>query len=858
MIDLTLINKANNIYGKRHWQYYFSPGRVNLIGEHIDYNGGFVLPCSLDIGISGLIATRSDEIINCYSESFASLGIISFNLYSFTKDNNWVDYVKGIIKEVKLDKGFDLYIHSNLPEGAGLSSSASLELLILEMLNHEFNLYLSKLDMVKMGVDAENTYIGVKCGIMDQFAISHGKKSQAIFLNTKTYDYEYVNCNFLNYQLVIANTNKKRTLTNSFYNKRREECEKALELINNNYQYLCEASLDETTKINDEVLKRRAFHVISENIRVQKAKMALQEKDIISFGQLMDESHQSLKDDYVVSCFELDTLVSLFKEEGAIGARMTGAGFGGCIVALIEKLNLDDKLALIKDKYKKLTNLQCDFYLVNAGSATRKISYDINYYLNQLVQYGLNKNILEEDDLEYVINSLIKEFNLSSFTLEQGDNDDLDNILNNLSNYQIENNALEGNITIIDNFKAEVIDMLMDRPKTVNNKFWVKYEKSPMEATQYFHKLCCDVNYIQTTRIKKNINWEYKSKYGKLLLTINLSKPEKDPFDISKAQDSLYPKCQLCKENIGFYGNNYQESRRNLRAIKVNLNNEDYYFQYSPYAYFNEHAIIFNYSHKPMVINEGTFKNLVRFLELFPHYFIGSNADLPIVGGSILNHDHYQAGNFSMPITKAKEEFVRKFKDVDIYKLLWPLSTIRLKTNNKESLIAVAALILKKWQTYHNQELMIINNGEIHNTITPILFFDRGIWAMDLILRNNYTNKEYPYGVFHPHEKLHHIKKENIGLIEAMGLAILPPRLKNELLKIELILSGNNTLLQDKDLEKHLKWITYLQKHLYNQNVHDYLLQETAKVFEQVLEDCGVFKDDKSGKETFKQFIDAL
>lgn len=861
MLDMQILNDANKLFGKKVWEYYFSPGRVNLIGEHLDYNGGLVLPCSLSLGIYGLISKRNDATINCYSESFPELGIISFSLTEMERLNNWVDYVQAVISEVKITTGFDLYLKSTLPDGAGLSSSAALELLILEMLNSEYQLGLSRIEMIKKAQHCENTYLGVNCGIMDQFAIGMGKVGYALLLDTKTLAYTYVPCDLQDYQLVIANTNKKRTLAGSKYNERRQECEKALSIFDDKALYLCDITLatfkEKEELIKDEILKKRTRHVIFENERVKQAKNALDKKEIDTFGKLMNLSHQSLKNDYEVSCLELDTLVDCFIKQGAIGARMTGAGFGGCIVALIKKQDLKTKLAQISQEYQAITGLDCTFYPVDFGGCTRKICFNINLYLNQLIQYGRDKKLINSDDIPYVVNSLIHIFDLNKLELINVTYKNLDEILDNLYQYQIAIGKLSDKITEIDNFKAEIMDLLMDKPSIVNIKFWEKYQESPIIATDYLYHLSQDVNFIQTNRIKRNLNWQYQSQYGELLLTINLSKPEKDPLDIAKAIDQTYPKCQLCKENIGFYGNKTVDSRRNLRAAKMKLNDKWFYFQYSPYAYYNEHAIIINENHQPMIINEDTFANLVAFLELFPHYFIGSNADLPIVGGSILNHDHYQAGRFTMPIEKAEAIFIRELENVKIYKLIWPLSTIRLVTSDKKSLLQVASAILKAWKQYDNNDLMIINQG-LHNTITPILRYQDQKWIMDLILRNNYTNETYPFGVFHPHEEWHHIKKENIGLIEAMGLAILPPRLDDELNKIEKVLLGNNNLIEDQALQKHLTWIKDLKAHKPQDNLRTYLYQETAKIFVKVLEDAGVFKMNPEGQKAFDAFIHSL
>lgn len=488
---------------------------------------------------------------------------------------------------------------------------------------------------------------------------------------------------------------------------------------------------------------------------------------------------------------------------------------------------------------------------------------NINLLINELLTYGLEKGILAPENYMYTSNALIDLFNQTEFITEITNPREIDCILNDLAVYAYDNDIIkEDNVVTFDNFKAKVIDVLIDKPQEVIRKFFNLYQDNPCGATDYLYKLSKDTNYIQTKRIAQNIIWDCTTEYGKITLTINLSKPEKDPklIALQMNKKSGYPKCQLCKENEGYRGHIAYDSRSNMRIIPLKLNNENWYFQYSPYSYFNEHSIVLNEKHIPMIINRSTFIKLLDFLDYFPHYFIGSNAGLPIVGGSILNHEHYQAGRYRFPIEDAKFDYLGNWKDVEVGKLIWPLSTIRIKSKNKENMIELADLILHKWQSYQNEDLLIINSkDDLHNTITPISRKDGDYYIFDLILRSNYTNEEYPDGVFHPHPSLHHIKKENIGLIEAMGLGVLPARLKKEFALIIDGLEGNQDALQDSSLDKHRHWInTLIKKYDGNGNAHEFVFQEAGKVFSKVLKDAGVFKMNQEGDQALKEFIQSI
>ena len=428
----------------------------------------------------------------------------------------------------------------------------------------------------------------------------------------------------------------------------------------------------------------------------------------------------------------------------------------------------------------------------------------------------------------------------------------------------------DNTITYRDLFDTKIMSMLVPRPSEVVRRFYDLYEKeSPQAATDYFYKLSRDTDYIRRYRVKKDLKWTADTEFGTLDITINLSKPEKDPKAIAAAKlakQSGYPKCLLCKENEGYAGRINHPARQNHRIIPVTINQSDWFFQYSPYVYYNEHCIVFNANHTPMKIERATFGKLLDFVQQFPHYFVGSNADLPIVGGSILSHDHFQGGHYEFAMAKAPVEknfSVAGYEDVDAGIVAWPMSVIRLSGMDTDRIIALADVILNKWREYTDEEAFIYayTDNEPHNTITPIARKRGDKFELDLVLRNNITTQEHPLGVYHPHAKLHHIKKENIGLIEVMGLAVLPARLKGEMAHLkEAILAGKD-LRADEELAKHADWVDEFRPKydaITAENIDGIVEKEIGLVFMQVLEDAGVYKRTEEGQKAFDRFIKCL
>ncbi|MFD1452210.1 UDP-glucose--hexose-1-phosphate uridylyltransferase [Oceanobacillus sojae] len=482
-----------------------------------------------------------------------------------------------------------------------------------------------------------------------------------------------------------------------------------------------------------------------------------------------------------------------------------------------------------------------------------------------LIQQSTKNGLIESADQIYVRNQVIALLNLESIPEEMpvALQDTIPNLLEEVLAYAVEQQLIEDIFDEKEIFAANIMNCFVARPSEIQAAFYKKYETSPKAATDYFYNLSKNSNYIQMNRIKKNIHFKAETAYGKLDITINLSKPEKDPEQLKRErqmkQSISYPKCLLCVENEGYKGRVGYPARANHRLVKVPLGDENWYFQYSPYVYYNEHSIVLSEKHRDMKINQDTFERLVTFTEKFPHYFIGSNADLPIVGGSILSHDHYQAGNYEFTMTNAETAFsidLQRYSDVTASILNWPLSVIRLHSKNKKALLSLANHILQTWKYYDDKQAGIRAFSEDipHNTITPIARMRDNSYELDLVLRNNRTSDEHPLGIFHPHEDVHHIKKENIGLIEVMGLAVLPPRLKDELIEIQHFLCGEASNIE----AYHQEWAEQIRQNYgicSNFEQAGMIIQrELGQKFTKVLEDAGVFKE----KEAFKRFIKVL
>ncbi len=491
--------------------------------------------------------------------------------------------------------------------------------------------------------------------------------------------------------------------------------------------------------------------------------------------------------------------------------------------------------------------------------------------IKKLVEYGIQTGLTPECERIYTTNLLLEIFKEDNYedTEIDTENLELEDILKNLLDEAVSRGLIEDSVVYRDLFDTKLMNCLLPRPAQIQREFKEKYDISPEEATKYYYKLSQDSDYIRRYRVKKDMKWTVDSPYGVIDITVNLSKPEKDPKAIAAAKNakaSTYPKCQLCVENEGYAGRVNHPARENHRIMPITINDSQWGFQYSPYVYYNEHCIVFNGQHIPMKIDRAAFIKLFDFVKQFPHYFLGSNADLPIVGGSILSHDHFQGGHYTFAMAKApieKEVTIPRYEDVEAGIVKWPLSVLRIRHKDEQRLIDLADHVLKNWRSYTDEDAFIFaeTDGEPHNTITPIARKVGDIYELDLTLRNNITTEEHPLGLYHPHAQYHNIKKENIGLIEVMGLAVLPARLKNELELLACYIVEGKDIRSNEDIVKHADWVDgFLPKYdsITKENVMDILKEEVGIVFTHVLEDAGVYKCTEEGRNAFMKFIETL
>ncbi len=496
---------------------------------------------------------------------------------------------------------------------------------------------------------------------------------------------------------------------------------------------------------------------------------------------------------------------------------------------------------------------------------------NINMSINKLVSYGLSCGLIEESDKIFATNRILEILHLDEYVTPESDLEceGLEETLKELLDFAVEKGLIGDDITSRDLFDTKLMSALVPRPSEVIDTFYELYDElSPEAATDYYYKLSRDTDYIRRYRIVKDMKWKTATDYGELDITVNLSKPEKDPKAIAAAKNapqSSYPKCLLCIENEGYAGRMNHPARQNHRIIPIEIDGTQWGFQYSPYVYYNEHCIVFNSLHTPMKIDASAFKKLFDFVKLFPHYFVGSNADLPIVGGSILSHEHFQGGNYEFPMAKSpieKEITFKGFEDIKAGIVKWPMSVIRISGTDTDRLVALADKILGAWRGYTDADAFIFaeTEGTPHNTITPIARKRGDLFEMDLVLRNNITTEEHPDGVYHPHKELHNIKKENIGLIEVMGLAVLPSRLKKELKLVEEAILNGTDLGASDETAKHSAWVDSFKANytFTKENTEDILKAETGKVFAKCLEHAGVYERSEKGMDAFLRFVDKV
>lgn len=496
---------------------------------------------------------------------------------------------------------------------------------------------------------------------------------------------------------------------------------------------------------------------------------------------------------------------------------------------------------------------------------------NIYQVIQRLIGRALSFKLIEQEDEIYVRNQILSMLHIDDYLVKESVEitGEIPDLLEQLVDYACEHGIIKNLFDEREMLASKIMDCFLPKPSTVNERFYQEYKRNPEDATNDFYELSKNSNYIQTKRIRKNINYKAYTDYGHLDITINLSKPEKDPKEIEREKTALrtnYPKCLLCVENEGYAGRIGHPARSNHRMIRMELLGEAWYLQYSPYLYYNEHCIVLSEEHRNMKIDRQTFSRLVSFVEQFPHYFIGSNADLPIVGGSILSHDHYQGGKYEFAMANAEDEYqfeLNRFPNIQCSIVKWPMSVIRLRSKSKTTLVDAADFILQHWRQYNDStvDIFAFTDETPHNTITPIARKRNRLFELDLVLRNNRTNEKHPLGIFHPHQDVQHIKKENIGLIEVMGLAVLPARLHSELQEVANYLIGN----ENNIAAYHKQWVKQLKEKYEDEvnevnevNVQEIMKKETGAKFLRVLEDAGVFKRNERGIAAFRRFIQAL
>lgn len=865
-IDFKEIFDANYEYK------FFAPGRVNLIGEHIDYNGGHVLPIAINLGIYALVSERNDGLFSFFSDNYFEEGVITISKDNlmFNKKDGYINYPKAILASLiengfNFDKGLNVYFYSTLPEQGGVSSSAALEILSATIFNEIFKLKMTPLELAVLARKAVVEHLGLDCGIMDQAAIALGKEKNALFLDTSLLNYEYIPYSLKDYVIVVCQTNVTRPKTNALYKQRVRECERSLDIIKNNFNVLGLCKIPDQyidmikNILPDDKLYRRVLHVHNEEKRVLRAKEALLSNDIEALARCINESHQSLRDNFEVSCNELNTIVDLARnEQGCVAARLTGAGFGGCAIALVHKDFLVEFKVHMSTNYYNATGLHGAFFEVDACGGPKRLPKDTDSIydaIESLMLYANDEHLIEEEDHDFILNQVLALLHLDHLETGTAHPEPLYMILDTILNYATANNLIENSEQAKDMFDTKLMGIFIKRPSQITEEFYKLAEKDINNALRYFYHLARKSNYIREDRISKNIFFDAMTEYGKLEMSINVSRVETKTKFVSN--EVLYPKCLICKEAVGYHGNKNYPARQNHRVIPIKLNNRIWIFQYSPYPYFNEHSLLINQAHTPLKISRQTFENMVSFVNLVPDYFIGTNADLPIVGGGILNHEHYHTGRFHFPVEDATSIVSSSEEDMTISILKWPMSVIRIESKDSNKIVDKASTILNTWSCYDDLDNNIISNDtENHNAITPILRKNGDTYQMYLFLRNNRVSEKYPLGIFHPHQEYLHIKKENIGLFEAMGFAVLPKSLKEEIYIIKQMLLKNDVNFDDK-VVKHKEWVLSLQaKYQFtNENITEIFHNEIGNIFLHMLDDCAVFKQNEKGLKGFKKFL---
>ena len=855
------------LFGAACTECYSAAGRVNIIGEHVDYCGGKVLPAALDLRNEVYSRPNGTDVIRIAATTYGRVEALDIRALDSYRGLEWGSYQAGVAyimqKEGYELKGCDLLYDCTVPFGSGLSSSAAIEVSTAVALAGICGRPVDGVSAALIARRAENEYCGVNCGIMDQFVSAMGKKGHAVLLDCKTLDHEYVPVDLGEYAMVIADSNKPHNLAESKYNERRAEVEEGLAVIRTEADVSCLAEVsvglfEKLAHLMRPTIAKRTRHVVYECDRVLRAAEALKEGDIVKLGALLDESHRSLSELYEVTGRELDTLVALSRgEEGCIGSRMTGAGFGGCTISLVRKNRVGSFVRNVGRAYKKAVGYAPSFYMTRIDDGI-KCEDMLGQYVSDLLRYAEKKLGLKKTNKTYAANRILRVLGEESYTAtvpcveaDAGAED----VIKPLSDYA----AAKGHIRDTERLRTELFDCVSLAPSAVESAFARAYSRDKERAFDRFYDYCVACDYVKSAAIARNKRWTAEGTRRQIKITINLSKPEKNNKQTAAARNAScgYPACMICAENVGYFGQG--RCRQTLRTVPLRLNGEEWFWQFSPYAYFYQHGIAINSVHTPMTLDDATPYKLADFTDIAPQYFIGCNAPLPIVGGSILAHEHFQGGKYFFPMFACgNKKSVLSSDNLEISLKDWYNSVVEIRSADKRTACEHVNAIVRGWKDYDAPELEIISHTDApHNTATLIARKEGGEYIFYVILRNNRCDERYPDGIFHVHPEYMNIKSESIGLIEAMGMFILPARLDRQLAQVVKVLEGKRDV--GDDIAVHRAMIERLMSAHgnmpYAEGAELAVRHAVDEACEHILGNTAVFKEDERGESAFENFV---
>lgn len=855
------------LFGAACTACYSAAGRVNIIGEHIDYCGGKVLPAALDLRNEVYARPNGGNAIRIAATTFGRVERLELNDLGAYRDLEWGSYQAGVAYIMRKEgyelKGCDLLFDCTVPFGSGLSSSAAIEVSTAVALADICGQPIDGVKAALIARRAENEYCGVNCGIMDQFISAMGKKDNAVLLDCKTLNYEYVPFDLGDYTMVIADSNKPHNLAESKYNERREETEEGLNVIRSAADVSCLAEVtpelfESLRHLMRPIIAKRTEHVVYECDRVRRAADALKNGDLITLGALLDASHRSLSELYEVTGRELDTLVSLSrKANGCIGSRMTGAGFGGCAISVVRKDCVKEFMRSVGRDYKKAIGYAPSFYMTCVDDGIKREDM-LGRYISDFLSYAEKKLGLKSSDKIYAANRILRVLGESGYEPSPFDACEIktaEEAVKPLSDYAFAKGCDKDEEAL----QTELFDCVSRTPSQLQSAFARAYSRNKERAFDGFYDYCVSCDYVKSAAIARNKSWQAQETRREIQITVNLSKPEKSNKQIAAAGKTSagYPKCMICAENVGYIGQG--RCRQTLRTLPVRLNGEDWFWQFSPYAYFYQHGIAVNEKHTPMTLDDYTPYKLADFVDFAPQYFIGCNAPLPIVGGSILAHEHFQGGKYSFPMFACgNKKSVYADDNVEISLKDWYNSVVEVRSRDKRVACVYVNAIARGWKDYENKELDIIPYTDApHNTATLIARKEDGKYVFYVILRNNRCDERYPDGIFHVHPEYMNVKRESIGLIEAMGMFILPARLDRELAEVAKVLEGKRGIADDISVHREMteRLLSEYGNSLGKEEAWAAVKRAVDGICEHILENTAVFKEDVRGEEAFEAFV---